>query len=618
MTTGDTTLPVFLLHDAVGAAVSQRTAQSVQAQSVRTTLCTDPHALAGVTHEYTAFVLAGTELEVTACERAVWFLHTRPGVLGVTGAVRGVQPIGCAQAAQFVVARTEAVRAVLSPGAALHPATAIALVIGLVRGAGRGIGTVTDPLIRTAADATRVSALESEARAALTTLGIAESQLFDTMASGLPANPVQRLVAVPPPPLTVCRTPTTRRRVLVLLQGFPMGGYTAFNADLLPRLAAAGHAVTTCTMEVWRTDWRLHAVQATSPDVHHATAAVPIGAVPAYLDWLITTRAIEVVLLSHTFLGFHTLPWLRARHPDVAFVDYVHTDWFETGMYGSYTTMAMQWTSQLDAQLATSEALVQQLVDGGCDADGTRAAHIGIDTKWWQHAGPRQGEVRASLGAREGTLVMLFAGRLSPEKRPHLAVEVLRRLREDGHDVVLVFAGGGPLLLATHDQAVALGLADRCRFLGEIDEAQLKVVYAAADLFLATSAIEGIARSLYEAMAMGCVPVVSDVGGQRELVVPGVGSLVDASRDDAAPYVHGVRPFLDPATLRAASAAARARVVAQFDSVRTVQQVTAALELGLARRPARQTLLPEAIAEELAVLGLEVMRRHVIQASTRR
>ena len=118
-------------------------------------------------------------------------------------------------------------------------------------------------------------------------------------------------------------------------------------------------------------------------------------------------------------------------------------------------------------------------------------------------------------------------------------------------------------------------------------------------------------------MAMGCIPVVSDVGGQRELVVPGTGSLVDASADDAAPYVDGVRPWLNAAARAAASAAARAHIATHFDSAQTVATVSDTLQLARTRRRTRQAVLPAAMADEFAVLSLEIIRRHVLRTIAR-
>ena len=607
-------LPVLLLPVQGGVAARERTLRSLATQSVQVSVCA---AVGDVptAAEYVAVLVAGVVLDTTACERAVWFLATRPDVQCVTGAIAGVADGGpCLESAiQFVMMRASSIRALLAPCDALHAATALALVIGVHQRDQRGAGWLSEPVILSQVEAAILTPLVAEAQSAVNALGVEAGALIDLRPSGLPMEPLQRLACVTRPRLRVQRAPAPGMRVLALLQGFPMGGYTAFNADLLPRLSSAGHAVTTCTTEWWRTEWHLDRVREVAPDIHHAHAIVPQAAVPAYIDWLIASRGIDVVLLSHSYLGLHLLPYLRARHPDVAFVDYVHTDWFEQGMYGSYATMAAHWEGQLDAQLTTSHALTSELTRAGCQGAALRTAHIGIDTAAWAHSGPRLESVRRSLGAAADTLVLLFSGRISPEKRPHLAIDVASRLVGEGRDVILVFAGGGPLLQATHDRAKTLGLGERCKFLGEVDETTLRLVYAASDVFLAPSEIEGIARSLYEAMAMGCVPVVSDVGGQRELVVPGTGTLVPAARDDAALYVDGVRPWFERAARTAASAAARAQIVAHFDTPRTVKTVCETLALACYRRQERQDVLPPAMAEELAVLSLDVIRRHVLR-----
>jgi glycosyltransferase involved in cell wall biosynthesis len=615
------TLPVLVLNAGSDAAARARTIRSLAAQSVDVRVCDSLRELALDSHDYVVFVLAGAELDVTACERAVWFLAARPNVPCVTGGHADATDAShaLASALQFVVVTTAVVNRLLPDvHAALHAATGLALLVGAYRDAGHGGGWLAEPVIRTRADSALLASLSADIVGALRQLSLEETALIDMSASRLPLAPQQRLLNVPRPALRARVAPVTGLRILALLQGFPMGGYTAFNTDLLPRLAAKGHAITTCTTEWWRTDWRLDQVRTAAPDMHHAHAVVPPAAVPAYVDWLIESRQIDVVLLSHSQLGYHMLPFLRARHAQVAFVDYVHTDWFESGMYGSYAAMAARWEGELDAQLATSHGLVNQLVANGCAAEALRAAHIGIDTNIWHHEGAdRLADVRAALGASASTLVLLFAGRVSPEKRPHLAVDVAAALLNDGHDVQLIVAGGGPLLRTMHERAVTLGIGDRVKLLGELDEPTLRHVYAASDVFLAPSEIEGIARSLYEAMAMGCVPVVSDVGGQRELVVAGTGSLVDASRDDAAPYIDGVRPWLDSAARKAASATARSHMVTQFDVARTVTIVSETLQLARVRRCTRQAVLPAAIADELAVLSIEVTRRHVLQAAGR-
>ncbi len=61
---------------------------------------------------------------------------------------------------------------------------------------------------------------------------------------------------------------------------------------------------------------------------------------------------------------------------------------------------------------------------------------------------------------------------------------------------------------------------------GALPNPRLRDLMAAADILFLPSAWEGIAQSIYEAMAAGLVVVGADVGGQRELVTPDCGYLL--------------------------------------------------------------------------------------------
>ena len=609
-------VPVLLLGEGLSSSARARTLTSLARQSIETMVVHDLGGDAAILSPYVVLIVAGTVLDVTACERAIWFLTTHAEFACVTGGVdgtdQGATPWHCAH--QFLVARAPDAKRVLTGSTTTHPAVAVALAIGLYRESGRGAGWVSQPMILEPVPADALAPLMADAMLALEALGLDATVVVDVNSHRIPALPMQRLAQVVPPALRVQRAPAAGLRVLLLVQGFPMGGYTAVNADLVPRLAAAGHVITTCSTEIWRSDWRLDRIRAAAPDIHHPHAMVPADAVPSYIEWLIATREIDVVLMSHSHLAYHLLPYLRLRHPDVASVDWVHTDWFEAGMYGSYATMASQWRSEIDLQLTTSEALRQQLIDGGCAPEKVGVAYIGVDSGVWMHAGARHPEIRASIGATADTLVLLFSGRLSAEKRPHLAVDVLAGLCAEGRDVQLLLAGDGPLARDVLQRAAAAGVGDRCKLLGELDEITLRHVYAASDVLLAPSSIEGISRSVFEAMSMGCVPVVSDVGGQRELVVPGTGSLVPADGDSAERYLDATRRWCDRAARSAASASARAHIISRFDSAETVRCISAALKRAkLAARP-RHSDVPLPIAEATAVLSLELTRRHVLRA----
>ena len=75
-------------------------------------------------------------------------------------------------------------------------------------------------------------------------------------------------------------------------------------------------------------------------------------------------------------------------------------------------------------------------------------------------------------------------------------------------------------------------------------------VYAAHDLFLLTSAFEGLPLSMLEAMGQGCVPVVADLAsGISEVIQHGVNGF-RCPQGDAAAYARCLRTLHDAHEVR--------------------------------------------------------------------
>jgi glycosyltransferase involved in cell wall biosynthesis len=97
-------------------------------------------------------------------------------------------------------------------------------------------------------------------------------------------------------------------------------------------------------------------------------------------------------------------------------------------------------------------------------------------------------------------------------------------------DTYLVIAGQGEEEQKLKELAVELGTADKVTFIGL--RFDLPEIYQLFDVFLLTSFSEGISVTLLEAMASGVSAVVTDVGGNREVVVEGVTGYMVPVDDD--------------------------------------------------------------------------------------
>jgi alpha-1,6-mannosyltransferase len=120
--------------------------------------------------------------------------------------------------------------------------------------------------------------------------------------------------------------------------------------------------------------------------------------------------------------------------------------------------------------------------------------------------------------ARGAPAMLVLVGRLSAEKCPEVAVDVLRQLTRSGRRVRLVIAGDGPERGRIERLAAGLDV----ELLGHVaDRARLAAVIASADVALAPSPYETFGLAALEAMACGTPVVAVDRGAVGELVGSG-------------------------------------------------------------------------------------------------
>jgi glycogen(starch) synthase len=132
-------------------------------------------------------------------------------------------------------------------------------------------------------------------------------------------------------------------------------------------------------------------------------------------------------------------------------------------------------------------------------------------------------------------LLVLLVGRLVYEKGFHLALDALAPLVRRIGGVRFVVAGTGTAEAELKHQASKLGLAGHGAFLGWIGDDMLHSLYRVSDLCIVPSIYEPFGLVALEAMASGCLCVVADTGGLREVVpVEGTVGLRFPSRDAGA------------------------------------------------------------------------------------
>ena len=188
----------------------------------------------------------------------------------------------------------------------------------------------------------------------------------------------------------------------------------------------------------------------------------------------------------------------------------------------------------------------------------------GIDPRDLEPVSADLPALRARYAAPDELLVLLV-GRLAYEKGFHLALDALAPIVRRRGGVRFVVAGTGTAEAELRRQARRLGLAGHGVFLGWIGDDMLHSLYRVSDLCIVPSIYEPFGLVALEAMASGCLCVVADTGGLREVVpVEGTVGLRFPSRDATA--LRGVleRVLTDDAERMRLVAEARGHVL-RFD-----------------------------------------------------
>lgn len=133
-------------------------------------------------------------------------------------------------------------------------------------------------------------------------------------------------------------------------------------------------------------------------------------------------------------------------------------------------------------------------------------------------------------------LVVGAVGRMQAVKDPLNLVDAFLRLRAlcpaDWPRLRLAMLGGGPLLEEARQRLSDAGVADKAWLPG--DRSDVAALMPQFDVFALPSQAEGISNTLLEAMACGCAPVVTAVGGSPELVEDGGNGLLVPPSDSEA------------------------------------------------------------------------------------
>jgi glycosyltransferase involved in cell wall biosynthesis len=204
-----------------------------------------------------------------------------------------------------------------------------------------------------------------------------------------------------------------------------------------------------------------------------------------------------------------------------------------------------------------------------------------VDADWFatRATADARTRLRAELGVRPETRLVLFAGKLSPGKRPTDLIEAAAIARSHGLDIEIAVAGDGVLRDALESKASQAKLP--LHMLGFCNQSRMPAVYAASDCLVLPSESETWGLVANEALACGRPIIVSDACGcSPDLAVDG-----EAGRTFKTGDVSILARAIEAMTTNPPRSQAIAAVSNRHGLAAAVDGVVAALEYLHAARP---------------------------------
>lgn len=345
--------------------------------------------------------------------------------------------------------------------------------------------------------------------------------------------------------------------ITLIITGLGMGGAERQVCDLADQFASKGHQVLLISM----TGETVNRPLSTKVDVAELNMAkTPLGFIQSY---------------------WQARRLIKQFKPDVVHSHMVHANLFVRLLRLSTRIKKMICTAHSSNEGGRRRMLAYRVTDGLCDlstnvsqeavdisvkrgaAPASRiiAMPNGIDTLRFTFNSASRASLRLQLQLADKTPLILAVGRFTEAKDYPNLLTAFNQLPSELNHVQLAIIGTGEEQAKIEALAAQLGLTERVHFLGL--QRNVHEWMSAADVYVMSSAWEGMPLVLLEAMACERVVVATDCGGVKEVM--GESGILVLAKNSAA-LAQGLQQglALSVEAAKAQGAAARARVVARY------------------------------------------------------
>lgn len=205
--------------------------------------------------------------------------------------------------------------------------------------------------------------------------------------------------------------------------------------------------------------------------------------------------------------------------------------WYLTKGIGKWLNGAVGGLTA-DGIIAVARAAAKNLTETGIDERKITVIYNGVN-KLAEYDEDKRKEFRQKLGLPEGVPIIAIAARLTEVKGQDYFIRAAKIVRDKGIAAKFVIAGTGEREEHLKRLTKELGLEGTVVFTGFLQDVSglMNVMDVQANASFGT---EAASLSLMEGMGLGKPAVVSDFGGNPEIISEGENGFVVAQKDEAA------------------------------------------------------------------------------------
>ena len=288
-------------------------------------------------------------------------------------------------------------------------------------------------------------------------------------------------------------------------------------------------------------------------------------------------RTMDVVHVHHPFLsGRLALNYCRRPQIPIIFTNHTRYDLYAQARmplmpkevsHGMLQAYMPDFCDAVDLVISPSNGMKKILRQYGVESH-IEVVPNGVDLQRFHVAQPLS---RADFGFTDQDILLIYAGRIAPEKNLEFLLQAFSGVSQVFPNVQLLIVGGGQKLFEEELRLIPsqLGINNRVHFTGMIPNDRLPSYLAMCDAFVTASVTEVHPFSVIEAMATGLPTLGIDSPGVGDSISDRETGLL--ATDDLASFTAKMTYLCTDGALRKQMGGAARRASAEYDLSRTTK-----------------------------------------------